>query len=301
MSNYLVIDIGGTAIKYAIMDEEANIISQAETPTLKSSLDDFLNVLDSVVLPVKEKVAGIAMSMPGRIDNKTGFMYTSGAIAFIQNMPFGNILKERYQLPVTIENDGKCAALAEAWKGNLSDVASGVVAVLGTGIGGGIVLNHQVWRGFTGSAGELSAVPSNFEYPKEYQYFWAVANGYPGLTVPYAKMKGINPEEMNGKLFFKDLHDGDPQAKEVFDHFIKTLLSGILNVQAILDVEKIVIGGGISAQDILIESIQNEVHQYFTQGLGVYSPVQEPKIDRCKFRNDANLIGALKNFFNQQA
>lgn len=297
MTQYMVIDVGGTAIKYARMDEEANILNQSDIPTPHTDFEGFLDALDTIVLPNKDEIAGIAMSMPGRIDRQTGFAHTGGALSYILETPVGEILHQRYNLPVAIENDGKCAALAEAWKGNLSDVKSGVVVILGTGIGGGIVLNGEVWRGFNGAAGELSAVPSYFKEVLGSHQSWAVLNGVIGLTLPYAKAKNKTLQEVNGKVFFHDLLAGDKDAKAVFNHFLTTMLAGILNIQAILDVEKICIGGGISAQDILIESIEQSVHDYF-QNMKGKTPVMEPKIDRCYFRNDANLIGALKNFLS---
>ena len=299
MNQYLVIDVGGSAIKYAIMDEEANILNQGDIPTPHDDLEGFLKALDSIVLPVKNEVKGIAISMPGRIDNKKGFAYTGGALRYILNTPIGDILNERYALPIAVENDGKCAALAEAWQGNLSDVNSGVVVILGTGIGGGIVLDQQVWRGFNGAAGELSAVPGDFANLDNSRKSWAAINGVPGLIGPYASLKNVPLQDMNGKIFFKDLLAGDEEAKQVFKNYIKSMTAGIINIQAVLDVERICIGGGISAQDILIDSIREGVQAYFKAAAG-RTPLIEPQIDRCKFKNDANLIGALKNFFNQQ-
>lgn len=298
MNQYLTIDVGGTAIKYAIMDEEANVINKDDIPTPTKSMDDFLEALDSIVLPVKGTIKGIAISLPGKIDNVRGFAYTGGALsAFIMNTPLRTILEDRYELPVAIENDGKCAALAEAWQGNLSDVSSGVVIILGTGIGGGIVLNKSVWRGFKGSAGELSAMPTNIDNGIDMKSCWAYINGYGGLTVPYATIKGIDPNEMNGKIFFQDLHNGDEVAKKIFDQFVKTLAAGIISIQSVLDVERYCIGGGISAQDILIDATRAEVDSYF-DSYGNFTPLNRPEVDRCEFRADANLIGALKNFFN---
>ena len=299
MSNYLTIDIGGTAIKYAIMDEKANQISSGETPTLRANMEEFLGALDTIISPVKDDIEGIAISMPGKIDNIRGLAYTGGALGFIKNTPMKDILEEKYHLPVAIENDGKCAAHAEAWIGNLSDVDSGVVVILGTGIGGGVVLNKKVWRGHLGSAGELSALPTNYNDATDMRSCWAVLNGYRALTVPYAISKGIDSKEMDGRKFFADLLDGDETAKQIFDQYIATLTSGIINVQAVLDVEKFCIGGGISAQDILIDAIRDSVNHYFEAA--PITPLNPPIIDRCKFRNGANLIGALKNFLDQQA
>ena len=285
-------------MKYAMMNKEGDILSKGETPTLRSCMEEFLGALDSIVLPVKDQVMGLAMSMPGKIDHIKGFSYTGGALSFIKDTPTKAILEDRYHLPVTIENDGKCAALAEAWLGNLKDVDSGVVVILGTGIGGGIVLNKQVWRGFLGSAGELSPLPTNYLDAADMKTCFARLNGVGGLIEPYCQLKNIALEDMNGRIFFKQLAQGDTIAQEVFDRFIATLTSGIITIQAVLDVEKFCIGGGISAQKILIDTLQESVQHYFEKL--PLTPLNPPAIARCAFRNDANLIGALKNFLDQQ-
>mgnify|MGYP004605885667 FL=1 len=295
MEKFLVIDVGGTGIKYAIMDEKGNFLSEGQTPTPKESLDVFLETLDTVVLPVKDEVAGIAMSMPGKIDNKTGYMYTGGALSYIHNIALGEILNERYHLPVTIENDAKCAANAEMWLGNLANVNSGMVIILGTGIGGGIVIDRKVWRGFKGSAGEISNLPTQYKDLYGKGNSWASINGYQGLTRPFEAKKGLEKGSVNGKVFFEAYHNGDEDAKVVFDEFIATLTAGIVSLQTVLDVEKYCIGGGISAQNVLIEATQKAIDEYFERS--PYTPLNKPQIDRCKFLNGANLVGALNNFF----
>ena len=103
-------------------------------------------------------------------------------------------------------------------------------------------------------------------------------------------------KETNGRKFFEALHEGDNDAKEVFGEFISTLLVGILGLQASLDVDKFCIGGGISAQDVLIDSLRGAVKEFFAANPVL--PMIEPMIDRCAFNNDANLIGALKNYID---
>ncbi len=298
MKQYLGIDIGGTAIKYALMNEDGTFVEteKGDIPTPYESLDAIVDAIDSIAQPYLGKIEGIAMSAPGRIDNKVGHFYTGGALSqYLNGVGLGEILRNKYNIPVAIDNDGKCAASAELWKGALKDVDSGVVLILGTGIGGGIVLNKKVWRGTHGTAGELSVLPTNFR-DLSGQNFWANVNGVYGLIIPYATRKGVDPKTVNGRTFFNDLHNGDEIAQGVFGEFISTLLVGIIGIQATLDVDKYCIGGGISAQDTLIQGIQGAVKQFFANSGPL--PVIEPQVDRCQFNNDANLIGALKNFFD---
>lgn len=297
MKQFLGIDLGGTAIKYSLMYEDGTIVHPQSISTPKDSLDSLYRAFDAIILPIKYLISGIAMSMPGRIDPQSGFIYTGGAISsYMTNVPFKQLMEERYQLPVAIENDGKCAAHAELWKGALKDVDSGVVVIIGTGIGGGIVLQRKVWRGLHCSAGELSYILTDFHFDKD-PVFWGFRNGVNALIAPYAEKKGLDFHSVNGKDFFDALHKHDADAEEIFNQYITSMRSGLLTIQSILDVEKFCIGGGISAQDILIESIQKSVSGYFETAPDYVAMIQ-PEISRCQFKNDANLIGALKNFID---
>ena len=298
MNKVLAFDLGGTAIKYGLIDFAGTILFTDQVPTPKESLEQFLDVLDSIVLPIKESIKGIAMSMPGRINHKTGHIYTGGAISrYMTDVPLKELLESRYQLPVAIENDGKCAAHAELWKGNLKDVNSGAVILIGFGIGGGIVLDGKVWRGVHDSAGEFSYLVTDYQHGSEDAAYWSYSNGIYGLLSPYAKQKNIPIDQINGKLFFEALHQKDEIALSIFHSYVQSLFSGILTLQGILDVDKYCIGGGISEQDILIESLRTAVNSYFDHA-PEYVAMIRPQIDRCRFNNNANIIGALKNFLD---
>ena len=163
MAQYLVLDIGGTFIKYAIMDGSANFIEQGKVPAKTGSEQEMLASLADV----REAVAsfdyeGVAISMPGRIDTARGWAHTGGAFVWLSEYPAAEKYGAIFGKPCTIANDGKCAALAESWTGALADVDSGAVIVLGTGIGGGIVLNGKVWMGCSGGAGELSWLVTDY-------------------------------------------------------------------------------------------------------------------------------------------
>ncbi|MBR5290594.1 MAG: ROK family protein [Erysipelotrichaceae bacterium] len=298
MKTYLCIDVGGTAIKYGLLHEDGTILSTDSIPTPKESIEEFYAVLDEIVHPVSQRISGIALSMPGRINNQTGYIHTGGAISrYMTKVPLGTLLTERYHLPVAIENDGKCAAHAELWLGNLKDVNSGAVIVLGTGIGGGIVLNQKVWRGLHGSAGEFSYLATDYDKSIIQNASWAFTNGVYGLLAPYAQIKNIPIHEINGKVFFEALSNKDEDAQQIFDIYLQRCLNGILTLQSILDVDRYCIGGGISSQDILIEAIEKKVNGFFDAAPD-YVALIRPTIRRCAFNNNANLIGALKNFID---
>ena len=148
MKQYLLIDIGGTFIKYSLTDAHAQKVSGGKVPTPLTGMDDLLATIEGFAAPWKGQFEGCAVSMPGRIDTKRGIAHTGGILSgFMWEQPFASLLEQSLGVPVVIANDGKCAAAAEAWTGSLAGVDNGLVLVLGTGIGGGIILNGRVYMG----------------------------------------------------------------------------------------------------------------------------------------------------------
>ncbi len=192
-----------------------------------------------------------------------------------------------------IENDGKCCALAELWKGNLSNVKNGVVMGLGTGIAGGIVLNGDLYRGMNGSAGEFSSILDNLKNPNNAKEFYQIGSSL-ALINCYAKLKSIDSSDISGREFFENYNNGDEITIKVIKEYSNILSSAIINIQSILDVEKFCIGGGISSQDVLINEIKEVVHDFFINKAS--KAIKEPKIDKCFFENSAGCVGALYNF-----
>ena len=161
MKNYLVFDAGGTFTKYALMDENAEILEKDKVPTPDyhtKTKEDYYAVLDSVVEKYKNRIEGIAISMPGMLDNRNGYCVTAGYLAYLAGSTVGTELSQRYGILVSVENDGKCAALAEFWRGSLKGCTNGAVVVLGSGVAGGIILNGKLFRGNHFTAGEYSYI-----------------------------------------------------------------------------------------------------------------------------------------------
>ena len=132
MKRYLVLDIGGSSIKYSIMTEKAEFLEKGNVTTPKEKLEEFVETIGCLYDKYKEEISGIAISMPGIIDSEKGYAYTGGSLLYNNNKEIVKILKKRCPVNITIENDGKCAALAEVWKGTLKDCNDGIVIVLGT-------------------------------------------------------------------------------------------------------------------------------------------------------------------------
>lgn len=312
MKQYLLIDIGGTFIKYSLADEQARKISGGKVPTPLTNMDDLLAVIKGFAAPLQGKFVGCAISMPGRIDTKHGIAHTGGVLSsFLWEQPFAAQMEELLGVPVTIANDGKCAAAAEAWTGALAGVENGLVLVLGTGIGGGIILNGKVLMGAHAAAGEVSGFvtdvarmePDDFNLTRVEKFaeapLWAGLASATGLILEYARQKHL-PEGSpmpNGEEIFAAYNAGEPEAQQALKLFARRVAIGILSLQNVLDVEKVAIGGGISAADALLPAIQAELDWLFERC--TVMPTVKPELVRCRYGNDANLIGALKLFFEQ--
>jgi predicted NBD/HSP70 family sugar kinase len=288
----LVFDIGGTAIKYATMDQQAEFIEKGKVPTPKDSREDFIDAIGTIFDRYKHEIEGIALSLPGRIDSDRGYAYTGGWLTYNDNTNIIDMLQKRCPVPMTVENDGKCAALAEAQFGNLSDCNDGIVVILGTGIGGGIIKDKKLHKGANFIAGEFSAIrtgngPSNL---------WALNCGVPSLIDEAASIKGIPSDQIDGKTVFDWANSGDEEVLKVLDDYCYRISEQLFNLQFIYDPEKIAIGGGISAQNLLIELIQKNI-QKIDKEIPLDFP--SPTVVPCKFRNDSNLIGALSNYYSK--
>ncbi|WP_413375795.1 ROK family protein [Alkalihalobacillus sp. 1P02AB] len=308
---YLVLDIGGTFIKYALMNSGGNIIDKGRIPSpnkgalinltisdTERQLERFKEVLFSIIdRQDLTSIKGIAISCPGTIDVETGIIYNGGDLyPFLHEVNVVEILEERYGKVVHIENDGKCAALAELWLGSVKDVNDSVVLVLGSGVGGGIILNKKLHRGVHLSAGEVSYVMSGLDAITKEAQFVGLEYSAVEMVKRIAQIKKIE-DPTDGEAVYKYINQQDREAMEVFDDYCTKVASLVLNMQYILDPEIIAIGGGISAQPILVERIQWVIDEIKKK-----NPlhVASPKVVACQFQNDANLYGALFHFFVNQ-
>lgn len=294
---YLVFDVGGSAIKYSIMTEDAEFIITGKVKTPTDSFENFRETIGSIYDEYKDDIQGIAMSIPGIIDSDNGYAYTGGFLRYNDKREIVKELQERCNCDIVIENDGKAAALAEVWKGSLKENTDGIVMILGTGVGGGIIKDRKVHRGKHFMAGEFSYIQSNISDRYNMNSFLGFVGSAIGLVSQIAESKGLKSEELDGIQAFEYIKNNDKDAVEIIDQYTKNLAVQIYNLQCLFDPEKICIGGGISAQDILMEYIIKNVKEYY-RNLNLGLP--EAEVVRCKFGNDSNQIGALYKMLSKK-
>ena len=290
--NVLAIDIGGTAIKYAEMTDDLKILSKGKTPTPLTNRQDLIDALAKIYNEFPS-VEGIAISMPGIIDTKNGYCAMGGALRYNDDFYLRHALYELCPVKISIENDAKCAALAEAAAGALKDVNDGFVLIFGTMIGGGYIKDRKLHRGTHFSAGEVSYITSDRDGTPNFDGVWGNRCGTPQLCKMYAEAKNLPINEVDGIVVFEAVNSGDESARDCLERFTKEIAVQIFNLQTVLDPQRFAIGGGISAQPVFIESIRENLKKLYA-ACPYYVPHTE--IVTCKFQNDANLIGALQCF-----
>ena len=290
---YLALDIGGSAIKYALMTNEGAFVEKNKVKTPLDCIESFVEVIGKIYDNYKNQIKGIAISMPGLIDAERGYAYTGGFLTYNSDKEIVKILQKRCPVKITIENDGKCAALAEVWQGSLKGCKYGAVIVLGTGIGGGIIIDGKVHKGRHLFAGEFSYIRNNAGIKNNVDNLWGMNNSSAALSKVFAEKKGLNPEDVDGVRVFKSINSGDEGALEILECFANNIAAQIINIQCIFDPERVSIGGGISEQPVLIEYINKKLEEQY-DSIEFYVPRIE--VQKCTFCNESSLIGALYNY-----
>ncbi len=294
MDKYVVFDVGGSSIKYALMDGQANLIDKDKVATPKSDFSDFQNQLLAIInnYNKEDNLKGIAFSCPGAVDTKTGIIGGASAVPYIHGPNFKEIFREKTGLKVSIENDANCAALAEVWKGAAKENQDLLFVVIGTGIGGAIIKDRKIHKGAHLHGGEFGFSIMQYDFEAEEFVNWSRVASTNSLVERVARMKAIDVDTIDGEYVFAEAAKGDPECLKALDSYYSYLALGIYNLQYIYDPELIVIGGGVSAQPMIIDKINQKVKAIMAQ--------QEiatiiPQLRCCEYQNDANLIGALYN------
>lgn len=314
---YLIFDIGGTFSKYALMKADGTIVDKGKFETKNKegdTVDDFVDSLVAVYDNYKTYtiIEGISMSLPGQIDVENGIVYVGGALPFLHKVRLGKLMSDRCDhKPVTLENDAKCAALAEIWKGNASDYTNAVLFIIGTGVGGGVIIDRKVHRGKRMIAGEFSYIFDTITREEAEHnmlnvddverledkygdgiYSLSKAAATYSLRVRVSKEKNIPLEQVTGELIYKWSDEGDEICSNALKDMYFAIAKQCLNMYVILNPDVILIGGGISSEPRFIEGIR-----YYAKMLSNAAEMFKGyKIELCKFGNDSNLLGALYNF-----
>lgn len=289
-NNLFAIDIGGTDIKYGIVTPENNIISSGRIPTPYETPEHLVNLLIQLASQFTEQVRGIAVSLPGSPCGETGVVQRGGALKYLRGFPLGQALHKASGLPTTLENDGRCAALGEYCAGALQNTHCGVMLVIGTSLGGGILLDGKILDGFQSFAGRFSHLLVEDSAGNLVRVGDLIGKeGLRRAVIQACHLPENTP--LTGFDIFERINSGDPAAQKGLDNFCLPIALLISNLQVILDPDRIVLGGGISAQPALLESVQRQLTK-----LSGASPIPRPvsNVALSPLGNHANLLGAAE-------
>lgn len=289
----LVFDIGGTSVKYGFWSEKDQLEDKG---SFKSPID--WQKMKKKLIEVKQQyekkytLEGVAFSAPGAVNQQGRQIEGFSALNYLNYFPIYDELEKEFNLPVSFENDANCAALAEVWRGAAKENQNVLFVVIGTGVGGAVIMDGQVRHGHHLHGGEFG-----FMFMNEKQAFSEVGTAV-AMAKRYAKRKEIASDQIDGKAVFELAEKGDVVAKEEENRFYSYLTKGLFNLAIAFDPEKIIIGGGVSNHAGLLERIDHTFDELKSEMMCLpFKPI----IDVCAFKSDANLVGAVYNFKQKQA
>lgn len=310
MKYYVGIDLGGTFIKAGVVDENYNIVAKASIPSQIDGNDEGVadrmaecagKAMAELGLTIAD-IASVGIGAPGAVDSKNGVVVYANNLDF-HNTPLGEYLEARLHTSVYVENDANVAAYGEALAGAAAGIANVVVITLGTGVGGGIIIDGRIYTGFNQFGGELGHTVIEYNG-------WPCTCGRNGCLEAYASATGLvkmtrlameaNPDsklwevaptldDINGKTAFDAMRLGDQAGTEVVDKYISYLGCGLANFVNIFQPEVLLIGGGICKEgETLLAPLRKIISEQS------YSLPGQPtcELRKCALGNDAGTIGA---------
>ena len=296
---FITFDIGGSSIKYGVVTNKGEIIHQSFIPT-KDDKEAFLNSLLKVIKDYRQdyKIEGIGISAPGII-RRDGLMITAGAIKTLYGENIQSFIEKNTGLTVSVDNDANAAAIAEKWLGNAKKMENYICLVLGTGVGGGLVINGQVYSGAHGMAGEIGwgimrNLPEDLETSIEESSLNRRAAIVGGLCQNYNLHMNNETNLSDPRELFQLEKEGDQVAHLVLDEFFTDLSIGLLNIMSFFDPEAILVGGGISQNQEFQERLQEKLNKMKRrhESLHRIMPVIDIPVIMAELKNNAGMLGA---------
>lgn len=311
MGKRIGIDVGGTNVKIALVDEKGKIIYSNSVPTYAKMGYEYTvnNIKQSIKDLMKEtnndakNIEGIGFDFPGQVDYKTGVVKLAPNIPGWVNVPIASMIEEEFHIPTRIDNDVRCAALGELKFGAGRGCENFVCITVGTGIGSGLVVNGKLVRGASNAAGEIGHIKLQMNDGPicgcgDYGCLEAYASGPSivamaqdyikgGKSTKFRELAGVDGE-ITPYLVAKAAEAGDVVAKRIFEIMGEYIGIGLTSVINLLNPEKVIIGGGVAeAGDLLLDPIRRTVKKRAMVIAG-----EAVKIVPAELGNSAGVIGA---------
>ncbi|WP_144478182.1 ROK family transcriptional regulator [Cytobacillus oceanisediminis] len=307
-------DIGGTKVKTVICDLNGNIVASSSFNTCQY-LDSGLlkQIAREIEFMVNkegiedEKILGMGAGVPGITETANGIVVEAPSLNWVR-YPFITEAKRHIPYPVHVDNDVNVAALGEQWLGNARDKQSVLFIAVGTGIGSGIIINNQLYRGSSSAAGEIGYMVTDKNDMKNefkpifhrYGYLESVAGGK-SIGDRLTRCIQKEPEhplhqqalasELSGEVAFKLAKSGDQIALKVIDEAIEHLAYGVVNAASLLNPEIVILGGGVlKSSDFILPKLQEIVNQYLPSSV---------QLKTSQLGDNAGVLGAVSLFMRE--
>lgn len=304
---YLGIDIGGTSVKLGLVTDKGKILASDnyevafdnyKTPifeTVKKSIERFLK--DNSIN--KNELMGIGVSATGQVNSNTGVIVgVGGNIKNWCNTEIKKELEEIYNLKTTVINDANSMVIGEQWIGKAKNYKNIIGITIGTGVGGGIIVNSNVLLGNIGIAGELGhfSINSNGKVCTCgnigcYEQYASMTALIKNVKEKYSDIGNlsISKDEINGKYIFDELEKGNKELESVVINWIEDIGKGLVSLTHIFNPEIIIIGGAVSKQEkLFIKPVRNYVLSHVMQKFG-----ENLSVEAAELENSAGLVGAV--------
>ena len=314
---YIGIDLGGTNIAAGLVNDQCEILASKSVPTRadeRTGVEIVKAMAELAIELCKENnvalsdVQWVGIGAPGTIDSENGVIAYANNIKFFDT-PAAKIFRETFDVPVYLGNDANCAALGEAYAGAAKNARHAIMITLGTGLGGGIIIDKKIYAGFNGAGGEIGhTVIVKDGKPcscgrKGCWEAYSSATGLINMTVEamkkdtekksllWEKAKGGTLEGVSGRTAYLAAKEGDELALEVTREYEEHLASGIATVINIFQPEVFCIGGGVSHEgDRLMEPVKKLVsEQVYTHTI---KNLPQTEVKLAELGNNAGIVGA---------
>lgn len=304
------VDLGGTNIAVGVVNEEGAIVAKKSIKTgasrpfaeiMKDMADCILSLLAEQNISL-DSVSCIGIGTPGSVNNETGMLVYANNFKDGENVPMRELLQKYIDKPVYLGNDANVAALGEVISGAAKGVNNAIMITLGTGVGGGIVINGEIYEGQYAAGAELGhilLVKDGAQCSCGRKGCWEAYASATGLIRQTKHAMIDNPDSImnemtsidnvSGRTAFDAMRKGDAVAKQVCDTYIEYIAAGMVDLMNIFRPEVFIIGGGICNEgDTLLNPIRAYVNQHIYGG----DRNPEQKIAIAQLGNDAGIIGA---------
>ena len=300
----IAVDLGGTNLRTAVVNREGKIIDRDKTETPQKSAE---KIIDAIVSASKKhiennnfsnQIESISLAVPGTLNVEKGLIIKSPNLSCLDGCYISEAIKKELKIPCVLDNDANAAALGENWLGASKGFENSIMVTLGTGVGGGIIIDGKILRGIDGTAAEIGHIcvePNgakcgcgSFGCVEQYASANAIVRMTKELLPDYSESNLSADRNLKSQDIYQEAKNGDKLALEVFrkqGFYLGIVLAGLINV---LNPEAIVIGGGASdGWDLFVQQMIEQIK------LRAYEePVKRVKIVRAECGDDAGILGA---------